>query len=187
MMEEQIAAAAEILRKGGVILYPTDTVWGLGCDATNGHAVEKVLKIKRSAARNGLIVLMGSPDMAVRYVNGAPQVAWELMEVADKPLTLILPGGVGVAPELLADDGSIAVRVPDHEFCRRLLHRFRRPLVSTSANVSGMAAPRDFADIAPEITAAADLVVDPSLEGHPTGKPSSIIRLGRTGEVTIIR
>jgi L-threonylcarbamoyladenylate synthase len=187
MMEEQIAKALEALQRGGVILYPTDTVWGIGCDATNTTAVEKVLKIKQSEGKNGLITLMSSADMAARYVNDAPAVAWELLEVADKPLTLILPGGCGVAPELLGTDGTIAVRIPEHEFCHRLLHRLRRPLVSTSANVSGKPAPLGFADISPEITSAVDYIVAPSCQGKPSGKPSAIIQLGKGGEIKIIR
>ncbi len=187
MMEEQVRQALEVLRKGGIILYPTDTVWGLGCDATNTTAVEKLLKFKRAEHKNGLIMLVGSADMAARYVNGAPDVAWQLMELADKPLTLILPGGCGVTPQLLAGDGSVAVRVPDHEFCRSLLHRFRKPVVSTSANFTGEPAPVRYEDIDKEIFAGVDFAVAEPCEGRPTGKPSSMIKLGPGGEITVIR
>ncbi len=177
----------ESLRRGGIILYPTDTVWGIGCDATNRQAIEKIIALKRSEGKAGLITLMESADMAVRYCNGAPDVAWQLMEMADKPLTLILPGGSGVAPELLGPEGTIAVRVPNHDFCHRLLQKFRRPLVSTSANISGEATPLKFGDISKEIIEGVDLVIDPAAEGNPTRKPSAIIELGRGGEIKIVR
>lgn len=186
-MEQQIAAAVEALKRGGVILYPTDTVWGLGCDATNASAIEKLVKLKRSESKMGHIVLMADADMAVRYVNDAPSVAWELMELTTKPLTLILPGGVGIDASLLGDDGSIALRVPDHDFCRQLLRKFRRPIVSTSANFSGEDTPLSFDDIDPQLIAGVDLVVDRRCEGHPTQRASSMIVFEKSGSFRIIR
>ncbi len=186
-MNDAIEEAVEVLKKGGIILYPTDTVWGIGCDATNSEAVARVYELKRSANKKGMIVLVDSADRAARYTNKAPAVAWELFECADRPLTLILPGAVGVAPNLIPEEGSLAIRIPDHEFCRRLVVRLRAPLVSTSANVSGHPTPEGYGDIEQEIVDGVDYAVDRKWEGVPTGKASSIIALGENGEVKIVR
>ena len=138
-MKEEIERAVEVLHRGGIILYPTDTVWGIGCDATDETAVERVYQLKRSCNKKGMIVLTESIDRVGCYFRNIPAVAWDLLECADKPLTLILPGACGVAKNLVPEEGTLAVRVPDHAFCRNLLHRFGRPLVSTSANISGEA------------------------------------------------
>ena len=187
MMEEAIQQALETLRRGGIILYPTDTVWGIGCDAANAAAVEKIYALKRSEEKKSMIVLVGSIDHVTRYVSRAPDVAWQLFEMADKPLTLILPGGGGVAANLIPEEGTLAVRVPRHEFCERLLRKLGRPLVSTSANISGEPAPRNHDDIAKEIFAGVDHAVDPVWEGRPSRKPSAIIRLGESGRIEVIR
>ena len=186
-MKEEIERAVEVLRRGGIILYPTDTVWGIGCDATDETAVERVYQLKRSCNKKGMIVLTESSDRVGCYFRNVPAVAWDLLECADKPLTLILPGACGVAKNLVPEEGTLAVRVPDHAFCRNLLHRFGRPLVSTSANISGEATPKGFGDIAEEIRAGVDYTVDIRCEGAPTRKASSIIMLGEDGEVKIIR
>lgn len=187
VMEEQIEKALQVLKEGGLILYPTDTVWGIGCDATNAQAVEKIYALKRRTDKLSMIVLVDSPDNLVRYVRQVPEVAWELIEVGDKPLTLIMPEGVGVSENLLPPEKSIAIRIPNHKFCQALLRKLRRPLVSTSANISGEATPMRYTDISQEIVSGVDFVVDPSCEGEPTCKPSSIIKLGLGGEFTIIR
>lgn len=186
-MKDQIARAVQVLRNGGLILYPTDTVWGIGCDATNAAAVDRIYALKRSVNKKSMIVLVGDVDSVGRYVNGAPAVAWDLLETATSPLTLILSGAANVAENLVPDEGTLGVRVPDHEFCRQLLHRFGRPLVSTSANISGEPAPVDFDSIAEEIRAGVDLVIDPRFEGKPTRKPSSIIAIDESGLFKIIR
>ena len=186
-MKEEIERAVEVLRRGGIILYPTDTVWGIGCDATDETAVERVYQLKRSCNKKGMIVLPESIDRVGCYFRNVPAGAWDLLECADKPLTLILPGACGVAKNLVPEEGTLAVRVPDHPFCRNLLHRFGRPLVSTSANISGEATPKGFGDIAEEIRAGVDYTVDIRCEGAPTRKASSIIMLGEDGEVKIIR
>ncbi len=187
-MEKEIEAAVEVLRNGGIILYPTDTVWGIGCDATDEKAVERVYALKRSQNKHAMIVLCRDADMIVRYVNKAPGIAFEVMEMADKPLTLILEGAVGVAPNLIPEQGTLGVRVPDHDFCRQLLRRFGKPIVSTSANISGEATPlKGLKDVSREIVDGVDFVVNPRFQGHPTGKPSSIIAFGPRGEVNIIR
>lgn len=150
-MQQEVAEAVRVLRAGGVILYPTDTVWGLGCDATNAEAVAKIYRLKQSDNKKSMLVLCASADMVVRYVDRAPGIAFEVMELATKPLTLILPGAVGVAPNLVPDEGTLGVRVPDHEFCRQLLRAFGRPVVSTSANISGHEAPAGLQEVAREL------------------------------------
>ena len=177
----------EVLRKGGLILYPTDTVWGIGCDATNAEAVARIYALKRSENKHSMLVLCESADMVVRYVDKAPRIAFEVMEMATKPLTLILPGATGVAANLIPDTGTLGVRVPDHEFCRKLLRKFGRPIVSTSANISGEETPKNLAEVSREIIDGVDFVVNPRFQGRPTGKPSSIIAFGEGGEVKIIR
>lgn len=187
-MEKEIEAAVEVLRKGGIILYPTDTVWGIGCDATDEKAVERVYALKRSQNKHSMIVLCRDADMIVRYVDKAPGIAFEVMEMADKPLTLILEGATGVAANLIPEQGTLGVRVPDHDFCRQLLRRFGKPIVSTSANISGEATPlKGLKEVSREIVDGVDFVVNPRFQGHSTGKPSSIIAFGPRGEVTIIR
>lgn len=186
-MQEEIIRAVEVLRKGGIIVYPTDTVWGIGCDATNADAVAKIYALKKSENKKGMIVLVDSIDNVVKYFSKVPQVAWELLEISDKPLTLILPGAMGVAPNLIPDEKTLAVRVPDHQFCRQLIKRLGRPLVSTSANISGDHTPVSFNEIDSHITDGVDYVVDAKYEVCATGKASSIIQLGEGGEIKIIR
>lgn len=186
-MQHEVDEAVRILRAGGVILYPTDTVWGIGCDATNTEAVDRIYRLKRSENKKSMLVLCASPDMTVRYVNKAPGIAFEVMEMATKPLTLILPGAVGVAANLIPDEGTLGIRVPDHEFCRRMLRALGRPIVSTSANISGEATPVGLQEVSKEIIDGVDFVVNPRFEGKPTRKASSIIAFGEGGEVKIIR
>lgn len=187
IMENNVAAAVETLRNGGIILYPTDTVWGLGCDATNEDAVARIYDLKRSGDKKSMLVLCSDADMIVRYVDKAPAIAFEVMEMSTKPLTAILPGARGVAANLIPEEGTLGVRIPDHEFCSRLLRKFGRPIVSTSANISGEAAAKTLADTCEEIVRGVDYVVDPRCEGKATHKPSSIIAFGEGGEVRIIR
>ena len=186
-MDTEIELAVAALRSGGLLLYPTDTVWGIGCDATNADAVARIYALKRSENKHSMLVLCSSADMVVRYVDKAPGIAFEVMEMATSPLTLILPGAVGVAGNLIPDERTLGVRVPDHEFCRRLIQRFGKPIVSTSANISGEPSPKGLGDVAREIIDGVDMVVNPRFQGKPTGKPSSIIAFGEGGEVKIIR
>lgn len=187
MMEKEVEAALEVLRRGGLILYPTDTVWGIGCDATDEKAVERIYELKRSVNKHSMLVLCRDADMIVRYVDRAPGIAFEVLEMATKPLTLILEGAVGVAPNLIPEEGTLGVRVPDHEFCRQLLRRFGKPIVSTSANISGEETPKGLDKVSREIVDGVDYVVNPRVQGRPTGKPSSIVAFGPRGEVKIIR
>jgi L-threonylcarbamoyladenylate synthase len=186
-MKEEVQKAVEVLKRGGLLLYPTDTVWGVGCDATNEEAVARIYALKRSADKHAMTVLVASADDVGRYVKRVPEVAWQLLEVASAPLTLILPGGVGIAPNLIPDAGTIGIRVPAHDFCHALLRRLGRPLVSTSANISGEPTPLTFGEIPAAIREGVDMVVPQKFEGHPTRKPSSIIMLGEGGEIKIIR
>lgn len=186
-MQKEVDEAVRVMRGGGIILYPTDTVWGLGCDATNAAAVERIYRLKRSENKKSMLVLCASADMTVRYVNKAPGVAFEVMELATSPLTAILPGAAGVAENLIPEEGTLGVRIPDHEFCRRMLAGLKKPIVSTSANISGEATPVGLQDVAKEIVDGVDFVVNPRFEGKPTRKASSIIAFGEGGEVKIIR
>ena len=186
-LQQEVEATVEVLRKRGIILYPTDTVWGIGCDATDEKAVARIYALKRSENKKSMLVLCGSADMAVRYVNRAPGIAFEVQEMATSPLTLILPGATGVAPNLIPEEGTLGIRIPDHEFCREVLRRFNRPVVSTSANISGEPAPKRLPEIAREIIDGVDYVVDPRFEGHPTGKPRSIIAFTEEGGVNNLR
>lgn len=186
-LQREVDEAVRVLREGGIILYPTDTVWGLGCDATNAEAVDRIYRLKRSENKKSMLVLCASADMVVRYVNRAPGIAFEVMEMATSPLTLILPGATGVAANLIPDEGTLGIRVPDHEFCRRMLRALQRPVVSTSANISGEVTPTGLQEVSREIIDGVDFVVNPRFEGKPTRKASSIIAFGEGGEVRIIR
>lgn len=187
-MKEEIRKAIDVLRKGGIILYPTDTVWGIGCDATNSEAVAKIYEIKKRSDSKSLVLLASDMDMVCRYVQEVPEMAVQLVEVNDKPMTIIYPGATGgLAPEVIAQDGTVAIRVPMMDFCRQLVFKLGRPLVSTSANISGEATPKRFAEISNEVKSAVDHIVDPSLEKNSTGKSSSIIKVGLDYSIEIIR
>ncbi len=186
-MRQEVERAVAVLRAGGVILYPTDTVWGLGCDATNAEAVAKIYELKRSADKKSMLVLCASADMVVRYVNRAPGIAFEVMELATEPLTLILPGAAGVAAKLVPEEGTLGVRVPDHAFCSSMLRAFGRPVVSTSVNISGEPAALSLAEAPRELVEGVDFVVNPRFEGRPTRKPSSIVAFTEDGAVNVIR
>ncbi len=186
-IEDDIRQAVEVMRKGGVILYPTDTVWGIGCDATNAEAVAKIYKIKQRDDSKAMICLVDSEARLQRYVRDVPDVAWQLFECADKPTTVILDGAVNLASNLIAEDGSIAMRITAEPFSKELCYRFQKPIVSTSANISGEPTAQNYRDIAPEILEAVDYVCWARRQEHKPHKPSSIIRLGQRGEVEIIR
>lgn len=175
------------MRRGGVILYPTDTIWGIGCDATNSEAVARVYQIKQRDDSKALICLVDSEGRLQRYVRQVPDVAWDLIELADKPTTVILDGAVNLAPNLVANDGSIAMRITREEFSRELCYRFQKAIVSTSANISGQPAPQNYRDISPDIINAVDYVCWSRRQEHKPHQPSSIIKLSLNGEVKIIR
>lgn len=188
--EEDIRRAVETLRQGGVILYPTDTVWGIGCDATNAEAVKRVYEIKQRDDSKALICLVDSDARMQRYVRQVPDVAWQLIDSLQdggKPTTLILDGAVNLAPNLIADDGSIGIRITQEPFSKELCYRFQKALVSTSANISGEPAAQNYCGIDPRIVEAVDYVCWSRRQEHKPHTPSSIIKLGLDGEVTIIR
>lgn len=184
---DDIKAAVECMRKGGVILYPTDTVWGIGCDATNAEAVAKVYKIKKREESKAMICLVDSDNRIQRYVRNVPDVAWDVMNLATSPTTVILDGADGLASNLIADDGSIAMRITKEEFSKELCYRMQKPVVSTSANISGEPAAQNYCDISEEIINSVDYVCKSRRNEHLPHKPSLIIKLKSNGEVTIIR
>ena len=191
-MKEEIAKAIDVLRNGGVILYPTDTVWGIGCDATNPEAVAKVYEIKKRSDSKSLVLLSSDMDMICRYVKEVPEMAIQLVEVNDKPMTIIYPGAIVGHPRALvsnavAEDGTVGIRIPMMEFCQQLVMKFGRPIVSTSANISGEPTPKRYDEISEEIRSAVDHIVEPSLEKGSTGKSSSIIKVGLDYTIEIIR
>ena len=189
--EEDIRNAVEVLKKGGVILYPTDTVWGIGCDATNAEAVKRVYDLKQRDDSKAMICLVDSDARLQRYVRNVPDVAWQLIDSLKegdaKPTTLILDGAVNLAPNLIAEDGSIALRITQEAFSKELCYRFQKALVSTSANISGEPAAQNHCDIDPRIIEQVDYVCWSRRQEHKPHTPSSIIRLRPDGEVTIIR
>ena len=185
--EDDIKKAVEVMKKGGVILYPTDTVWGIGCDATNADAVAKVYAIKHRDDSKALICLVDSDARIQRYVRNVPEVAWNLLELAEKPTTVILDNAVNLAPNLIAEDGSIAMRITRESFSKELCYRFQKPIVSTSANISGEPAAQNYCDISEELINAVDYVCWSRRQEHKPHTPSSIIKLTEDGQVTIIR
>lgn len=186
-MNEEIKKACQVMREGGVILYPTDTIWGIGCDATNEEAVRRVYEIKRRTDSKAMLVLVDSAVKVDFYVQDVPEVAWDLIELADKPLTIIYSDARNLAPNLLAEDGSVGIRVTSEGFSKRLCQQFRKAIVSTSANVSGQPSPLNFGEISEEIKAAVDYIVDYRREETAQAKPSSIIKLDKGGVIKIIR
>ncbi len=186
-MQEEIKKTVEVLRSGGVILYPTDTVWGIGCDATNKDAVKRIFEIKKRVDTKAMLVLIDNPAKLPAYVDEVPDVAWDLIELTDKPLTIIYPDAKNLADNLIADDKSIGVRVTGEEFSRKLCSQFRKPIVSTSANVSGERTPANFNQISDYIKSAVDYVVNYRRDDVSQPKPSSIIKLGKGNLIQIIR
>ena len=208
IMNEEIQKALEVLRNGGIILYPTDTVWGIGCDATDPEAVAKVYAIKNREDSKSLVLLASDMDMICRYVREVPEMAVQLVEVNDKPMTIIYPGAVAgpsrvtssaverslpkadrrcLAFNTVAEDGTVGIRIPMMDFCQQLVAKFGRPIVSTSANISGEPTPKKFAEISEQIKSAVDHIVEPSLERGSTGHSSSIIKVGLDYSIEIIR
>ena len=185
--QDDIKKAVEVMKNGGVILYPADTVWGIGCDATNAEAVAKVYKIKQRDDSKALICLVDSDARLQRYVRNAPEVAWNVMELATKPTTVIFDEAVNLAPNLIAEDGSIAMRITNEEFSKELCYRFQKPIVSTSANISGQPAAQNYCDISEELLNAVDYVCFSRRQEHKPHTPSSIIKIKNNGEIDIIR
>ena len=186
-IREEIKKACEVLQRGGVILYPTDTVWGIGCDATNEEAVKRVYEIKRRADSKAMLVLVDSDVKVDFYVKDVPEVAWDLIQYATKPLTVIYDDARNLASNLIGEDSSGGIRVTSEEFSKQLCYRFRKAIVSTSANISGPPAPASFSAIQDEIKQAVDYIVEYRQDEPAGAKPSSILKLGRGGVIKIIR
>ncbi|MFH4966146.1 L-threonylcarbamoyladenylate synthase [Gaetbulibacter sp. M235] len=185
-MNEEINKALQTLKEGGLILYPTDTVWGIGCDATNSEAVEKVFKLKQRNDSKALICLVADDRMLKKYVKKIPDVAFDIFDVSEDPITIIYDDAQNLAKNLIAEDKSIAIRIPNDDFCFQLLRRFNSAIVSTSANISGMPTPKSFKEISQEVLKGVDYVVNLHHE-KICSKPSSIIKLSNDGVVKIIR
>lgn len=186
-MIDEIKKACVVLQAGGIILYPTDTIWGIGCDATNDEAVKKVYELKHRVDNKAMLVLTDNPSKLNIYVSLVPDIAWDLIEVADKPLTIIYPKAKNLASNLLADDGSVGIRVTSEPFSKALCERFRKPLVSTSANISGQTSPANFSEISEEIKAGVDYIVNYRQDEKIKATPSGIIKLSDGGVVQVIR
>ena len=186
-MHEDIKKALETLRLGGVILYPTDTVWGLGCDATNENAVKRIFEIKKRVDNKALLVLVDSSAKIQAHIEDVPEMAWDLIELSEKPLTIIYPNAKNLASNLIANDKSIGIRVTNEEFSKKLCSQFRKPIVSTSANVSGENTPSNFSQVSDEIKNAVDYIVTYRQDDFSKPKPSSIIKLGKGNVIEIIR
>ncbi len=186
-MHDDLKKAVETLKSGGIILYPTDTIWGIGCDATNPEAVKRIYKLKKREDSKSMLVLMENPALLDRYVEEVPEVAWDLVEISTTPLTVIYPGAKNLAKNLIAEDGSIGIRFTKEKFTSQLLQRFRKPLVSTSANISGEKSPAFFDEISEEIKSQVDYIVEYRQDDTTPAQPSSIIKLGTGGQIDIIR
>lgn len=197
-MRDILSEALEVLRSGGTILYPTDTVWGLGCDATNPAAVARIYEIKQRSDSKSLVLLASDLDMVAKYVKEVPSIAVDLVEVNDAPMTIIYPGAIAGEPEsagdrwhlahnTVAEDGSVGMRIPMMQWCKVLVFKLGRPIVSTSANISGEPTPKRFSEIPQAIKDAVDFVVPPSVDKDSTGKASQILKVGLRGEIEIIR
>ena len=196
--EEIRAEALKVLRAGGTLLYPTDTVWGIGCDATNPEAVAKIFEIKRRPEAKSLVLLASDLDMVAKYIKEVPSIAIDLVEVNDAPMTIIYPGAIAGEPgtagdrwhlawNAVAEDGTVGIRIPLMDWCKELIFKLGRPIVSTSANISGEPTPQRFSEIDPAIKEAVDFVVPPSVDTQSTGKASQILKVGLRGEIEIIR
>lgn len=187
-MQNDIKKSLEVLRSGGVILYPTDTIWGLGCDATNEKAVQKIYDIKKRADNKSMIILMDSENRLPAYVDDIPDVAYDLIELTEKPLTVIFEGAKSLATNVInKDDKSVGIRITKDKFSKELIQRFKLPIVSTSANISGEAAPSIFDEISDDIISAVDYVVEYRQNDYTKAKPSGILKIGKDSSVKIIR
>ncbi len=186
-MKEDIKKAVEVLQNGGVILYPTDTIWGLGCDATNKNAVSKIYKIKQRNEEKSMLVLLNNLNNIYSYVDIVPEIAIDIAELSEKPVTLIYPGAKNLAENLIAPDGSIGIRITKEEFTYQLLQKFRKPIVSTSANIAGDKTAANFSEISEKIKSQVDYIVKYRQEDKTPKASSSIIKVGTGNEITVIR
>ncbi len=186
-MQNDLIKALEVLKNGGIILYPTDTIWGIGCDATNEKAVEKIYRIKQRTDQKSMLILLDNSNKIPSYINEIPDIAWDLIELSEKPLTIIYSGVKNIANNLIAQDGSVGIRISNDPFNQKLIQNFRKPIVSTSANISGQTSPSNFTEISQEIIESVDYVVKWRQDDFSNSKASSIIKLEPNGEIQIIR
>ncbi len=186
-MQDDIKKAIEVLKSGGIILYPTDTIWGIGCDATNEEAVKKIYELKQRDDSKSMLVLLDNPAKLQTYVQDVPDIAWDLIDLTDTPLTIIFDGAKNLASNLVAEDGTIGIRITDELFSRELCKQFRKPIVSTSANISGEPSPQTFSKISPAIKNGVDYIVTYRQKENKAAKPSGILKLGKDGTIKIIR
>jgi L-threonylcarbamoyladenylate synthase len=186
-MKNEVEKALEVVKAGGIILYPTDTIWGIGCDATNEEAVQKVMALKGRSASKSLIVLVDNDTKLASYVREIPDVAYDLIEYAENPLTIVYSNAKNLAKSVINEDGSVGIRVVKHNFCQQLIQRFRLPIVSTSANISGEPAPKNFSEVSQEIIDGVDYVVNLEQEVSEEKIPSTIMKLSPDGLFTFIR
>jgi L-threonylcarbamoyladenylate synthase len=187
MLKDEVAKALKVVQEGGIILYPTDTIWGIGCDATNTEAVQKIYQLKQRDEAKSMIILLDTENKLESYIAEVNPLAYELIEYAENPLTLVMPGAKNISPALIAPDGSVGIRIAKHPFCQQLIQRLRKPLVSTSANVSGEPSPQYFAQVDAEIINGVDYVVDVDQHDKEIKNPSTIIRLDPDGKFEFIR
>jgi L-threonylcarbamoyladenylate synthase len=185
-INQEILNAYKVIKEGGIILYPTDTVWGIGCDATNPEAVAKIYKLKQRAETQSMICLMNGEKMIYNVFREVPEVAWQIMDLSENPTTLVLDKPRNIAPNLIAADNTLAIRIVKEPFCFKLMERMKKPLVSTSANISGQPTPKSFKEISPEIIKGVDYVVNLHHD-KIAGKPSTIIKLTNDSQVKVIR
>lgn len=186
-LDEDLKTAVDVMKRGGIILYPTDTVWGIGCEATRSDAVKKIFELKQRSDSKAMIVLLPSPDLLPRYVDDVPEIAWQLIDAAVDPMTIIYDGARNLAPEIVADDGSVGIRITGEEVSKRLCSLLRRPIVSTSANISGKPSPAFFDQIPEEIKKGVDYVMEARRSDTSVHKPSSVIKIGSDSTFKIIR
>jgi len=187
MLRDEVAKAFKIIQDGGIILYPTDTIWGIGCDATNTEAVQKIYRIKQRDEAKSMIILLDNDNKLQTYISEVPEISYDLIEFAENPLTLVMPGAKNISPALINIDGSVGVRVVKHDFCEQLIQRMRKPLVSTSANISGKPSPQYFSQIDQEIIDGVDYVVDIDQHSMEIKTPSTIMRLAPNGGFEFLR
>ena len=186
-MKSDLKQALEVLKSGGLILYPTDTIWGIGCDCTNREAIARVYDLKRREDHKSMLLLADSPEMIAQYVEEIPSMAYELIEVSVHPLTIIYPGATNLPDNLVASDGSIGIRIPSDPFCSELISLFGKPIVSTSANISGHPPPARFAEVSAEVISGVDYVVEWRQTETQPSKPSGIIKMEADGSIKVIR
>ena len=187
MLKDEVNKALKVIQDGGIILYPTDTIWGIGCDATNTNAVQKIFALKQRDESKSMIILIDTDNKLQSYITEVPEIAYQLIEFAENPLTLIMPGARNISEALIAEDGSVGVRVSSHPFCQQLIQRLRKPIVSTSANLSGQPSPEYFGKISQDIIDGVDYVVDQDQYSTEVKKPSTIMRLAPNGSFEFIR